>query len=187
MIEKRVLLLLFLISFSAFSQIKGVVTDENKKPIPYVSIWVENENIGTTSEADGTFSINTEKDKNLLFSSLGFEKKIIKAAEAEVVRLKPITYDLKEVIVWNKKQTKEIEIGKTESALLQAFDNGPKMDAKFFPYSSSYKKTKFIKQVTIFTDSNIHSSYLDPIFINHFNMVHIDQVRAMDTHKSTGR
>jgi hypothetical protein len=37
-----------------YSQIKGIVLDESNKPIPYVNIW-ENENIGTTSEENGSF------------------------------------------------------------------------------------------------------------------------------------
>ena len=47
-----------LISFSLSAQIKGVVVDENNKPIPYVNIWIENENIGSTSEDDGSFKID---------------------------------------------------------------------------------------------------------------------------------
>ena len=43
-------MLLFAFQFS-FSQLKGVVKDSiSGQPIPYVNIWVENENIGTTSE-----------------------------------------------------------------------------------------------------------------------------------------
>ena len=57
----------FLFSLSLSAQIKGVVTDSlSGKPIPFVSVWSENQNIGTTSEEDGTFTINTnEKSKRL--------------------------------------------------------------------------------------------------------------------------
>ena len=77
-------LLLFLVSFSITAQIKGVVKDSiSGKPIPYVSIWIQNENIGITSEENGEFTISsTEKNKNLIFSALGFEKKIIRASKA---------------------------------------------------------------------------------------------------------
>jgi len=159
MIENRLFVLLFLLSFPVFSQTKGIVVDENNKPIPYVSIWVENENIGTTSEENGQFEIKvSDENKNLIFSSLGFEKKIVKASDAAIVKLVPTAYNLKEVVILNKKETKEKEIGQTTGGVLQAFDNGPRMDAKFFPYLPSYKKTKFIKQVTIFTDSNIENA-----------------------------
>ena len=67
----KVSFLLFL-SISFFAQTKGVVADESGKPIPYVNIWVENENIGTTSEENGEFFIAASANKNLIFSILGF-------------------------------------------------------------------------------------------------------------------
>jgi hypothetical protein len=72
--KKFVLLLLF-VSSCMYSQIKGLFLMSNK-PIPYVNIWVENENIGTTSEENGSFSIHVEdQNKVLIFSALGFETK----------------------------------------------------------------------------------------------------------------
>lgn len=68
-------LLFLLFSLSLSAQIKGVVKDSiSGKQIPFVSVWSENQNIGTTSEDDGTFTINTdETSKRLVFSALGFE------------------------------------------------------------------------------------------------------------------
>lgn len=154
----------FFLLFSCFvsAQIKGVVKDSlTGKPIPYVNIWVENENIGSTSEGNGTFFINTTaKNKKLIFSTLGFEKKIIKASEVSEVNLKPMAYSLDEVVISKSIGTKKIEIGKTNSEIYQAFDNGPKIDTKFFPYFSSYKKTKYLKQVSIYTDSRIENAII---------------------------
>lgn len=151
---------LLIISFSVSGQTRGIVKDSiSGKPISYVNIWVENENIGITTEENGEFVIGlTEKNKNLIFSALGFEKKIIKASLATTVNLKPISYQLEEVVISKMFATKKIEIGKTNAEIFQAFDNGPRIDVKFFPYLSSYKKTKFIKQVIIFTDSRIESA-----------------------------
>ncbi|MGH2665290.1 carboxypeptidase-like regulatory domain-containing protein [Flavobacterium sp.] len=157
-IAKRVAVLLFLAGFSAAAQIKGTVKDSlSGKPIPYVNIWVANENIGTTSEENGEFTITpTDKNKNLIFSVLGFEKKTVRALENMKVNLKPVAYQLDEVFVAPQRhETREIEIGQTENKIYQAFDNGPRIDTKFFPYSAAYKKTKFIKQVSIQTDSKI--------------------------------
>ena len=155
--KKRVLLLLLLTVFSLSAQIKGVVKDSiSGEPIPFVNIWIENEEIGTTSDFDGSFTINVkDTNKNLVFSALGFLKKTVKVVNTKEVFLKPSVIELDEVVVLNKKETKEIEIGKTNNAILQTFDNGPKIEAKFFPYKESYKKTKFIKKVTIQTDSKI--------------------------------
>lgn len=152
-----ILFLLFTISLTA--QIKGVVVDQNNNPIPYASIWVQNENVGTTSEENGTFSIETNKDKNLIVSALGYEKKTIKAAQNLRVILATTDIKIEEVVVIGKRlDTKEIEIGKNRNEIYQAFDNGPRIDVKFFPYVPKYKKTKFIKKVTIFTDSKIENS-----------------------------
>lgn len=158
--EKIIFAALFLISITTSSQIKGIVKDSlTGKAIPYVSIWVENENNGTTSEEDGTFSVNvSEKSKNLIFSALGYTKKICKVSNASVVSLQQVPYQLEEIVISKRKETRQIEIGKTENEILEAFDNGPRIDTKFFPFLSHYKKTKFIKQVTIFTDSKIDNA-----------------------------
>ena len=162
MMEKRLFSALVLITFSVSAQIKGVVKDSlSGKPIPFVNIWVQNENIGSTSEENGTFFINTtENGKKLIFSTLGYEKKIIKASQASEVNLKPMAYNLEEVVVSKSIGTKSVEIGKTKNEMYQAFDNGPKIDTKFFPYISSYKKTKYVKQVSIYTDSRIENSII---------------------------
>ena len=162
MMEKRLFSALVLITFSVSAQIKGVVKDSlSGKPIPFVNIWVQNENIGSTSEENGTFLINTtENGKKLIFSTLGYEKKIIKASQASEVNLKPMAYNLEEVVVSKSIGTKSVEIGKTKNEMYQAFDNGPKIDTKFFPYISSYKKTKYVKQVSIYTDSRIENAII---------------------------
>ena len=75
-------------SFSLSAQIKGVVKDSiSGEPIPYVNIWVENETIGTTSELDGSFSLDLKEEKILVFSALGFETKKI-SSKNEIILLK---------------------------------------------------------------------------------------------------
>lgn len=154
----KIILFLFF-TFSLNAQIRGVVKDSiSGEPIPFVNIWVENETIGTTSEIDGSFFLEASKEKNIVISVLGYERKTLKGKEIAIVYLKPMAYDLREVVILNKKQSKKIEIGDIKNAIFQSFDNGPKIEAKFFPYQSSYSKTKFIKEVTIFTDSRIDSA-----------------------------
>lgn len=151
---------LFFIVFVSQAQTQGIIKDSiTGQPIPYVSVWVENENIGTTAEENGEFSINTnDQNKNLIFSVLGYERKILKVSEAKSVSLSPSALELGEVVITNKKEKKQLEIGKTKSVIQEAFDNGPRMDAKFFPYDDDYKKTKWIKKVTILTDSKVEDA-----------------------------
>ena len=152
--------LFLLLTISLSAQTKGVVKDSlTGQPIPYVNIWVEGENIGASSEENGEFIIYaTPKSKNLIFSAIGFDKKIVKISESKEVRLKSVEYLLDEVFLNNSKETKQIEIGKTNNSISQAFDNGPKIVAKFFPYKPYYKKTKYIKKVTILSDSRIEEA-----------------------------
>jgi hypothetical protein len=154
----KTLLVFFLFSYSVSAQIKGLVVDEFNKPISYVNIWVENENNSTTAEENGEFSINCLPGKNLIFSALGYEKKTVKASESDKVVLKINAFELNEVVIAKRFETKEIEIGKVKNESYQAFENGPRIDAKFFPYLAKYKKTRYIRQVTIFTDSQLEST-----------------------------
>jgi len=130
----KITLILLLFASLLSAQTKGVVKDSiTGQPIPYVSIWVENENIGTTSEENGTFSINTtSKSKTLIFSALGFKTKNVSVSKAAAVHLSPTSYQIEEVTPMNIKGTLWREIGTVESSVLEAFDNGPKIAAKFF-------------------------------------------------------
>jgi uncharacterized protein YifN (PemK superfamily) len=169
---KITLIILFFTNILA-AQTKGVVKDSiTGQPVPYVSIWVENENIGTTSEENGTFTINTtSKSKMLIFSSLGFKTKSVAVSNAAVVYLKPTPYQIEEIVLGAKRKgTLWREIGKVDGGILEAFDKGPKIDAKFFPFKKEYKKTKFIKQVSINTDSRIAGAS----FKIHFYSVNMD-------------
>lgn len=140
-------------------EVNGIVKDSlTGQPIPYVNIWVENENVATTSEEDGTFSIAVNKDKNLIFSALGYEKKTLKATQAAKVFLNPKAFDLEEVVISNSIGTKQNVIGLTENTVAQAFDNGPRIDVKYFPYTTVYKKTPYLKRVTVYTDSRIEDA-----------------------------
>jgi hypothetical protein len=149
--------LLLFVNFSAFSQVKGVVKDSiTGAPIPYVTISVANENIATSSEENGEFSIRISgKSERLIFSSLGFEQKTVAVSKAAEVRLKPIALALDEVVISKRFGTRLKEIGKSENQIHEAFENAPRIDIKFFPYLPAYKKTGFLKQVGIVTDSKI--------------------------------
>lgn len=162
--------LLMLMISSVSAQVKGIVVDEFNKPIPYVNIWVENENNSTSSEENGTFSINCLDTKNLIFSALGYEKKIVKASEATSVVLKINAFELNEIVISKRFETREIEIGKVKNESYQAFESGPRIDAKFFPYLTKYKRTRYIKQVNFFTDSQLEAAS----FKIHFYSVNAD-------------
>ncbi len=144
-----------LISFSLSAQIKGVVVDENNKPIPYVNIWIENENIGTTSEEDGSFKIDlNEGNKNLIFSAIGYKKEISKFKEKIV--LEKHIYKLEDVVIQTSKHTKEIEIGKYDKSKINFYYgcwDKPWIIAKYISYNDTIEQVPFLKDLTIMTNS----------------------------------
>ena len=159
MLSKQLQFIFLISSFSLFSQLKGKVVDVDNRPIPFVNIWVENENIGITTEENGEFILSeNNNNKNLIFSALGYEKQTIKASSNIQVVLKSSEIKLDEVVVIKKLASKEIEIGTIKDKVLQAFDNGPKIDLKYFPYLPKYRKTKFISRIALYTDSKIDNA-----------------------------
>ncbi len=107
---KKVFLLSFLLSiFNLYligqNSINGIVTDEfSKEKLAFVNIVVnENGTLGTTSDIDGNFIINSKEEiKNLTFSFVGYEKKKIDIANGENeinVSLKPQNIELSEIVI----------------------------------------------------------------------------------------
>ena len=69
------LTLSLLFGYSLFGQITAKIIDsETSQNIPYVNIWVENENIGTTSNEQGKFILNIDKPKQIILSAIGYKR-----------------------------------------------------------------------------------------------------------------
>ena len=155
--EKKLWFILLLMNFYVSAQTKGVVVDESGKPIPYVNIWVENENIGTTSEENGEFSINVSDNKYLIFSAIGYvtQRKISNILDKIVLTSK--TIELNEVIV-KTNNSKQIEIGNFDSprGRYTAIEGKEGyLVAKYFQYNPNYDSTQFIKNIIILTKSEV--------------------------------
>jgi len=147
----------FLLSLSLSAQIKGVVKDSiSGEPIPYVNIWVENEAIGTTSETDGSFSLEIKGEKILVFSALGYETKRI-TSKVQTVVLKPKVLELKEVIVEQPKFKKEIEIGNLETSGFR-IGLGNINSAVYFKPENEIKEHPFLKELVFLTKSNLEKA-----------------------------
>ena len=129
----------------------------DQKPIPYVNIWVENENIGVTADENGMFIISVPANIKLVFNALGYNDKTIEASKINgIVYLIPKIFELKEVKVTNSEVT-ERKVGSfLEENIKNAFantSNNPIIYARYFPYDSLFQKTPYLKSIktTVFS------------------------------------
>src|SRR5690554_949161 len=67
------MLLLLTCSFSFSQSIQGTVTDEQKTPLPGVSIVIDGTQSGTTTDFDGKYSIIADPGSVLIFTYLGMK------------------------------------------------------------------------------------------------------------------
>ncbi len=74
---KKILLclLLLLSTLEAIAQIKGIVTNENNQPLPFVNIYLENTFSGTTSNEAGNYELNVTSlnTYTVVFQFLGYK------------------------------------------------------------------------------------------------------------------
>ena len=107
--------IIFIIAFctvffceQAFAQqgafrIEGTVYDETGETLPSVSIYIKNKiTIGTSSDADGKFSIRASRGDVLVFSYIGYENEEYLATEAKSdleIRFTKSAVELDEVMV----------------------------------------------------------------------------------------
>lgn len=161
---KKLIVILFLFNAKfCFSQLKSLIIDsQTKEKIPFVNIWVENENIGTTSNLKGEFILNIDKPKNILFSAIGFEtKKVSSDSIKNIVELKPVITELEEIIINSKKNTQELIIGEFKKSKINSyFGSGTKpwIAARYYGYKDVYEKTPYLKTIRILTNSDVKDS-----------------------------
>ena len=126
-----------------------------------MNIWVENENIGTTSEENGEFSIADTENKTLVFSAIGFETLKAKLNESGKVVLKSIAYQLDEVVIQKRIGKDQIEIGKYKKGNISMYYGAgikPTILAKFISPTKDIKTHPFVDNITFFTLSNINNA-----------------------------
>ena len=97
-----VMALLLCSKFSIFAQIKGKVMDsKDGSPLAGASVKIKGTTKGTTSNADGTFSIDADKQVSLEISGAGFSPQTLKASPGQSIEIKlqANTTNMSEVIV----------------------------------------------------------------------------------------
>lgn len=160
---------LFLIQFSAFSQVKSVLIDEKTgKPVPYASVYVKNSERGTSTELDGSFSLEIGKYDTLIISSIGYNK-----VEFSYPSLKDTLFmenDIKqmgELTVTSERSLKLFPnrnvIGEVKSSFFA--DNfwlgtggNPYRIARYFEYKFKYEDTRFLESIMLETLSDLNGA-----------------------------
>ncbi|MFT6748683.1 MAG: hypothetical protein ACJAQ1_000604 [Flavobacterium sp.] len=152
----KVLFCLFLTTaIPVFSQIKGVIVDSKNQPIPYVSIAVANENIGTTSQDDGSFILRiSNTSKTILFSALGYEKYSAKASNIQKVILQETKYPLDEVVLDTYKNKKQIVVGKIQSGGFR-YSFSVNFHSVYYNRTQEMVAFPYIQKIKFYTKSKI--------------------------------
>src|SRR5436305_262540 len=97
-----IITLLLCSSFAVFAQIRGKVTDaKDGSPLAGASVRIKGTTSGTTTNPDGTFSIDADKQVTLEISGAGFSQQSINASPGQMVAvaLQANTTNMSEVIV----------------------------------------------------------------------------------------
>lgn len=82
-------------------EITGIVLDEEKRPLPGVSVVLKGTNIGTSTDFAGTFQFPRKLKQGdvLQFSYLGYETKEHRITSKEPVKHLSINFELSEVVL----------------------------------------------------------------------------------------
>ena len=150
------LLLGFCISVSA-QNIQGVVTDSlTNEPIPYLSVFYEGKGVGSITDNDGNYKVETRKGWNkLTFSAVGYVTKVVNIIPGVTknlnVRMRPDDIMLDEVVVkpkrekYSRKNNPAVELMKKVIAHKK---NNKLSENDYYQYNKYQKITMSLNDVT---------------------------------------
>ena len=74
MTKTTTLLLFTFFSIQLSAQVKGKIKNPNKETLPFVSVYIENSNIGTSSNEQGLYELQVSKagTYTIVFQNLGY-------------------------------------------------------------------------------------------------------------------
>jgi len=127
---KILLSMLMLLPFALFAQqtIKGKVLDKTtKQPLPGVDIVIKGSKVGTTTNFNGTFTLNSkEKNATLVISYLGYKTlEVPPSQNFMTINLEQSSQSLNEVVIIGYGQTtKKDATGSIEKVTAKNFNKG---------------------------------------------------------------
>lgn len=110
-------MLFTLLIFTAFRQlqaqnvIRGIIIDENKEPLPGVSVLLKGTTTGTVTSDGGRFTISANRGQTLVISFIGYDtREVVIGAEPNLsLQLNATTKNLSEVVVTALGVRKEVQ------------------------------------------------------------------------------
>jgi hypothetical protein len=100
------IILLSTLWIEAQNRIEGLVVDENREGLPFATLYLDGSTIGTTTNANGRFSLKAPVGKHVLVVQfVGYQKKRVPIevgggfADPLMIRLEPETIQLNAVVV----------------------------------------------------------------------------------------
>lgn len=144
------------ISVSA-QNIQGVVTDSLKNdPIPYLSVFYEGKGVGSITDNDGHYKVETRKGWNkLTFSAVGYVTKVVNIIPGVTknlnVRMRPDDIMLDEVVVkpkrekYSRKNNPAVELMKK---VIAHKNNNKLSENDYYQYNKYQKITMSLNDVT---------------------------------------
>lgn len=144
------------ISVSA-QKIQGVVTDSlTNEPIPYLSVFYEGKGVGSITDNDGNYKVETRKGWNkLTFSAVGYVTKVVNIIPGVTknlnVRMRPDDIMLDEVVVkpkrekYSRKNNPAVELMKKVIAHKK---NNKLSENDYYQYNKYQKITMSLNDVT---------------------------------------
>ena len=132
-------------------QLKGSIVDSlTNEPIPFVNISFVGKNIGTTSDLDGNFMLETKwGSKQLIFSAIGYYPKTIEINSDKkqnfVVPLSPKITELEEFVVQAKKDRYKNKDNPAVALMRNVVEHRDENRPKSFDYYQydKYQKEEF--------------------------------------------
>ena len=141
----------------AAQNIQGVVTDSlTNDPIPYLSVFYEGKGVGSITDNDGHYKVETRKGWNkLTFSAVGYVTKVVNIIPGVTknlnVRMRPDDIMLDEVVVkpkrekYSRKNNPAVELMKK---VIAHKNNNKLSENDYYQYNKYQKITMSLNDVT---------------------------------------
>jgi hypothetical protein len=138
-VKKFYILIILLISFISFSQIRGTITDSKGIPLSLVTVLEENTYNGTSSNEQGNYELNIKRTgkHTIVFQYLGFKTQKItvnidKFPFTQNIKLVEENLTLSEVVINPKDNPANIVIRKTIASKKENSEKTARFKADFY-------------------------------------------------------